>query len=133
MRVFKIIIICGLLISVGLLIRAMLNPRNQQFVAWATGGEEARATLIAASDPCVAAPFILPSAGFVGLLWNDPRGPYSRSRRHQGIDIFTNARPGTLPVVAVADGFVYRESDWVSTVIQRIPSDPFQPEQQIWV
>ncbi len=133
MRLFRYIIGAALLLSLIFLVRAWRNPRNQQFLTWATGDDDVRATLIAERDPCATAPFILPSEGFVGLLWNDPRGPYSQSRRHQGIDIFTDEAPGTQPVYAVADGFIYREDDWVATVIQRIPSDPLQPNQQIWV
>ncbi len=133
MRVFRYLIISGLILSLILLARTWLNPRNREFATWATGNENERATLIAERDPCAKAPFILPAEGYIGLFWNDPRSPYSQSRRHQGIDIFINEQPGTQPVYAVADGFIYREADWVSTVIQRIPSDPLQPGQQIWV
>jgi hypothetical protein len=30
------------------------------------------------------------------------------------------------------DGYLTRESDWISTIIIRIPQDPLNPEQQIW-
>lgn len=133
MRIFRFLVIGGLVLGIIFSVRAVLNPRNQTFFRWATGDENDQATLIAERDPCATAPFILPTEGFIGLLWNDPRGPYSQSRRHQGIDIFTNEPVGTQPIYAVADGYIYRESDWVSTVIQRIPSDPLQPNQQIWV
>src|SRR5688572_27593298 len=39
-------------------------------------------------EPCGDAPFLLPSSGLIGLLWNDPAGPYTIFRRHSGIDIF---------------------------------------------
>jgi murein DD-endopeptidase MepM/ murein hydrolase activator NlpD len=133
MRIFRLLVVGGLILGLILLIRAWRNPQNQALLRWATGDENARATLIAQRDPCATAPFKLPTDGFVGLLWNDPRGPYSQRRRHQGIDIFSNEPAGTQPVYAVADGFIYREADWVSTVIQRIPSDPLQPDQQVWV
>ena len=86
-------------------------------------------------EACPGAPFILPAEGFIGLLYNDPRGPYSRSNPHQGIDIFSPDRntPGLVPVYAAYDGFVHRESEWRSTLIQRVPEDPLQPNRQIWL
>ena len=36
------------------------------------------------------------------------------------------------PVYAAYPGYVTRQADWKSTVIIRIPSDPFQPGRQIW-
>lgn len=132
-RLARWLLLTALLLVALLVFRWWREPGNQDFVTWASGDEDARATLIAQSEPCVEAPFALPAEGWIGLFWNDPRGPYSQRRRHQGIDIFTREPPGTVPVYAVADGFIYREGDWVSTVIQRIPSDPLNPGQQIWV
>lgn len=113
---------------------ARRDPRNQDFVTWSGDDSAEKAALITVQrDPCPNAPFILPSDGFIGLLYSDPRGPYSESRRHQGIDIFTDQSPGTQPVYAAYDGYVTRQSDWTSTLIQRIPSDPLNSEQQIWI
>src|SRR5688572_32226874 len=36
-----------------------------------------RPNLITRRKQCSGAPFILPSDGFIGLLWADPAGPYS--------------------------------------------------------
>ena len=104
------------------------------FVKWWRGNSAEKAELVTIGrTPCTGAPFSLPTDGFIGLLYDDPRGPYSLTRRHQGIDIFIDDEPGTIPVYAVYDGYVRREDDWVSTIIQRIPSDPLNPDQQMWV
>jgi peptidoglycan LD-endopeptidase LytH len=110
------------------------NPAGQRFLHWWRGDDATRAALITVQrEACPGAPFILPSDGFVGLLYADPRGPYSARNPHQGIDIFSNADPGTTPVYAAADGYITREPTWVSSLIQRIPDDPLNPGQQIWL
>jgi hypothetical protein len=110
------------------------DPRDIAFLTWATGDNEQRIELITTQqDPCPGAPFILPTEGYIGLLYADPRGPYSRSSPHQGIDIFSNADPGLIPVYAAYDGYVTREDDWRSTLIQRVPSDPLNPDMQVWL
>ncbi len=107
---------------------------NQQFVQWAGGDENERQELITLQrDACPGAPFILPADGFIGLLYADPRGPYSRLRPHQGIDIFSNAEAGVTPVYAAYDGYVTRLPDWRSSLIIRVPEDPLQPSRQIWL
>ena len=75
----------------------------------------------------IAPPFILPADGFIGLLYADPSGPYSRSNPHQGIDIFSQGDPGQTPVYAAYDGYITRQEDWRSTLIQRVPVDPLEP------
>ncbi len=80
---------------------------------------------------CPGAPFILPSDGFIGLLWNDPAGPYTVLRTHTGIDIFGDGAPGTVPVYAAYDGWITRLPDWVSSVIIR-HDDPLQAGRTIW-
>ncbi len=106
----------------------------QQFRQWAWGDENERAALITTQrEACPGAPFILPADGFIGLLYNDPNSPYSRITPHQGIDIFSNTEPGMTPVYAAYDGYVTREPDWRSTLIQRVPDDPLNPGTQIWL
>lgn len=80
---------------------------------------------------CPGAPFLLPSEGFIGLLWADPAGPYTVLNRHSGIDIFGAGAPGTVPVYAAADGFLTRLPDWKSTIIIR-HNDPLEPGRIIW-
>ncbi|MFO7679628.1 MAG: M23 family metallopeptidase [Chloroflexota bacterium] len=110
------------------------DPRSQSFVQWATGDRFSRQDLVTVQrETCPGAPFILPTDGFIGLLYEDPRSPYSSRNPHQGIDIFSNADPGITPVYAAYDGFVTREDNWVSSLIIRIPKDPLDPERTIWL
>ncbi|MCB9452320.1 MAG: M23 family metallopeptidase [Anaerolineaceae bacterium] len=80
---------------------------------------------------CPGAPFILPSDGFIGLLWNDPAGPYTLLNTHTGVDIFGDGEPGEVPVYAAYDGYLTRLDSWFSTVIIR-HDDPLQPGRIIW-
>jgi hypothetical protein len=82
-------------------------------------------------SPCPGAPFLLPSDGLIGLLWNDPAAPYNMLHRHTGVDIFGDGAPGTVPVVAAYDGYLTRLPDWFATVIIR-HDDPLQPGRTIW-
>lgn len=85
----------------------------------------------AALVACPGAPFILPSEGFIGLLWADPAAPYTLFQRHTGIDIFGRGNPGTVPIYAAYDGYLSRLADWRSTVIIR-HDDPLQSGRTIW-
>ncbi len=58
---------------------------------------------------------------------------FKLNHKHQGIDIFAGTPSGETAVYSVYDGYLTRQSDWVSSVILRIPEDPLSPEQQIWV
>lgn len=84
-------------------------------------------------ENCPNAPFMIPTAGYIGLYYNDPSRPYNQRRPHQGVDIFSDEPIGTVPVYAVYDGYISHRWEWQSAVIQRIPSDPLNPGQQIWV
>lgn len=115
-------------------LRYLNDPQSQPFIQWATGDSTAREALITVQrDTCPGAPFILPADGFIGLLYEDPRGPYSARKPHQGIDIFSDTEPGITPVYAAYDGYVTREASWRSTLIIRVPQDPLQPDRQIWL
>ncbi|MFO7538506.1 MAG: M23 family metallopeptidase [Chloroflexota bacterium] len=110
------------------------DPRNQAFFTWRDGEPATREALVTVQrDSCPGAPFILPSDGFVGLFYADPRAPYTPRNPHQGIDIFSPGEPGVTPVYAAYDGYVTRESHWRSSLILRIPDDPLQPGRQIWL
>jgi murein DD-endopeptidase MepM/ murein hydrolase activator NlpD len=93
---------------------------------------QTRPDLVTLRDaPCPGAPFLLPSQGFIGLLWGDTARPYNLLRRHTGIDIFGDGEPGEVPVVAAHHGYLTRLDDWLSTVIIR-HDDPLQPGRTIW-
>ncbi|MFH1523943.1 MAG: M23 family metallopeptidase, partial [Chloroflexota bacterium] len=76
------------------------------------------------------APFIFPTDGLVGYLWDDS---FRAGKRHQGIDIFGGTDMGETPVVAAVSGYLTRLPEWRSAVIVRIPDDPLQPGRQIWL
>ena len=133
--IFLFVIIGALLLLAALFLnRSLGGGRASQFLAWAGGDQVTRAALITvARDACPGAPFVLPADGFIGLLYADPNGPYSTAAPHQGIDIFSNTEPGITPVYAAYDGYVTREPEWRSTLIQRVPDDPLQSGRQIWL
>lgn len=110
------------------------DPRNDAFVSWWTASYEDRLKLITARrEICPGAPFLLPADGYIGLLYGDPRPPYSNTHLHQGIDIFSPGEIGETPVYAAYDGYLTREVGWLSALIIRIPSDPLYPGRQIWL
>jgi len=74
-------------------------------------------------------PFLFPSDGYVGFLWDDS---FRLGHHHQGIDIFTSADSGETPVYAAYSGYLTRLPGWKSSLIIRIPDDPFLPGRQIW-
>jgi len=85
---------------------------------------------VAALARCDSAPFLFPTGGMIGFLWDDSFQP---GHRHQGIDIFAGTEAGVTPVYAAYDGYLTRLADWKSSVITRIPDDPLHPGRQIWL
>ena len=82
-----------------------------------------------AGQRCGIAPFIFPTNGFIGFLWDDS---FRLGHRHQGIDIFGGTPGNVTPVIAAYPGYLTRLQDWRSSLIIRIPNDPLQPGRQIW-
>ena len=136
-RLLLLLVFALLLLTGGVALtlwRSYGDPRSTPFLQWARGNNATREALIVTErEACPGAPFILPADGFIGLLYGDPRGPYSASSPHQGIDIFSNDAPGRVPVYAAYDGYVTRESNWKSSLIIRVPDDPLQPGREIWL
>jgi hypothetical protein len=83
-----------------------------------------------AGTQCDSAPFIFPTDGLIGFIWDDSFRP---AHRHQGMDIFAGTESGITAVIAAYPGYLTRQADWISTVIIRVPQDPLQPARQIWV
>ncbi|MEI7848041.1 MAG: hypothetical protein WCK35_19735 [Chloroflexota bacterium] len=86
--------------------------------------------VIAAGTRCADAPFIFPTTGMVGYLWDDS---FKVGHRHQGIDVFAGTDVNVTPVISAFPGFLSRQSDWKSSLIVRVPSDPLNPGRQIWL
>jgi murein DD-endopeptidase MepM/ murein hydrolase activator NlpD len=95
------------------------------------GDSRNRPALINERVACPNAPFLLPSTGLIGLLWDDPTIPYNILNPHTGLDIFGDGAPGSIPIYAAYDGFLSRQADWVSTVIIR-HADPLVAGRTIW-
>lgn len=109
------------------------GPRLMRLRAYWDNPDEYPQWTVAAGDRCPGAPFIMPSDGMIGFIWGDSFRP---GHVHQGIDVFaptTRDALGETPVLAVYDGYITRQADWRSALIQRVPSDPLQPERQIWL
>jgi hypothetical protein len=92
---------------------------NNYIVEWLTDPASHEVLKSEAFSRCPNAPFILPTEGFIGLLWNDASAPYNFTSRHTGLDIFGYGTVGTIPIYAVYEGWLTRHEDWRSTVSLR--------------
>jgi hypothetical protein len=103
--------------------------RTNRVIAWIRNPASHPEWVIQAGGRCGSAPFIFPTQGFPGFLWDDS---FRIGHRHQGIDIFSGTDAGVTPVISAHPGYLSRLPDWKSTVIIRIPDDPLHPGRQIW-
>jgi len=85
--------------------------------------------LVHHGERCGEAPFLLPTDGFIGYLYDDS---FRVGHRHQGLDIFGGTGGNVTPVVAAYSGYLTRLPEWKSSLIIRIPEDPLYPGRQIW-
>lgn len=111
-------------------VRTIRSGRHQQVLDFIRNPEDHEDWVIDEGSTCGSAPFLFPTRGFAGYLWDDS---FRMNIRHQGIDIFAGSEVGVTPIVAAYDGFLTRLPDWKSTVIIRVPSDPLEPGRQIWL
>lgn len=86
--------------------------------------------VIQVGSRCGNAPFIFPTTGLVGYLWDDM---FNAGHRHQGIDVFAGTDVNVTPVISAYPGYLTRLPEWRSSVIVRVPSDPLLPGRQIWL
>lgn len=107
------------------------NPlRSRRVISWIRNPPSHPDWLMEAKIRCdPSTPFLFPTQGYIGFLWDDSFRP---GHRHQGIDIFSKEGSGQTPVYAAYAGYLTRLPDWKSTVIIRIPDDPLHPGRQIW-
>jgi hypothetical protein len=130
--VIVILLALAALAAGGLFFRRSLRstPRHPRVMDFIRNPHQHEDWIIPAGTICPEAPFQFPTDGFIGYLWDDSFRPL---HRHTGLDIFGGSQPGVTPVYAAYDGYLARLPDWKSTLIQRIPSDPLQPQRQIWL
>ena len=78
--------------------------------------------MMTAGTRCGDAPFIFPTDGLAGFIWDDYSAPVTATRnRHFRRDGGRRHACGRgVP------GYLTRQSDWKSTVIIRVPDDPLQ-------
>lgn len=103
--------------------------RSANVLTWIRSPQSHPDWAVNAGQRCGKAPFILPTSGFIGYIWRDT---FRIGHTHQGLDIFGGTQADQTPVVAASSGYLTRHSDWKSSLIIRIPSDPLQPGRQIW-
>jgi len=106
------------------------NRRAAQVFAWMRDPTSHPELVMRAGARCGEAPFIFPTDGLVGFLWDDS---FRLGHSHQGLDIFSGTQAGVTPVIAAYPGYLSRLPDWKSSLIVRVPDDPLQPGRQIWL
>jgi len=106
------------------------SPRTAQIYQWFQDPSSLSDSMMTAGTRCGDSPFIFPTNGLVGFIWDDSFRP---GHRHAGIDIFSGTAVDITPVIAAFPGYLTRKPDWVSTIIIRLPQDPLNPSRQIWV
>jgi len=105
--------------------------RSTRLVEWIRDPAAHQEWSIKAGTRCAPdTPFLLPTDGLVGYLWNDS---FQAGKRHQGIDVFGGTEVGKTPIVSAYPGYLTRVSSWKSAVIIRVPDDPLQAGRQIWL
>jgi hypothetical protein len=133
-RVLLWLIITGVALGLGYYVYRTLRPssgRSLNVVEWLRNPSAHPEWAVQAGTRCLStAPFVFPTNGLIGYLWNDS---FKLGHRHQGLDIFGGTDIGITPVVSAYPGFLTRLPEWKSAVIVRIPSDPLHPDRQIWL
>jgi murein DD-endopeptidase MepM/ murein hydrolase activator NlpD len=126
-----ILIMLTSLVFIFYQLRTGSSFRTRQVISWIRNPNSHPEWMMNAKTRCTeSTPFLFPTDGFIGYLWNDSFRP---GHHHQGVDIFTDSKSGETPVYAVYDGYLTRLSDWKSSLILRIPEDPLDPHRQIWI
>ena len=125
---FVTIIIVALLLF-GLSYLSLRDQGIIQYVQHKQNPDSVELPIAAGLEQCAAGPFIIPTGGWIGILYGDSM---FGTRNHSGLDIFGLEGNGVTPVYAAYDGYVTRLPEWTSAVIIRHPNDPLQPGRQIW-
>lgn len=135
MRINKLVVVLvvGALAGLAYFTYTSLRPaaaRGQAVWAYFRDPNSQSGLVMNAGQQCAGAPFLFPTNGLVGFIWDDSFRP---GHRHSGIDIFAGSPVGVTPVIVAYPGYLTRLDEWKSTVIVRVPSDPLNPGRQIWV
>lgn len=128
-----IVLVAGVLAGLGLYFYRNFRPavaQGTRLRVWLQNPDAHPDWRLRAGTRCGNAPFLFPTDGYIGFVWGDS---FQVGHRHQGIDIFAGTGVGVTPVIAAYPGYLTRLTDWRSSVIVRVPSDPLQPGRQIWV
>jgi hypothetical protein len=134
----KVLLIAAFVIFLGIISGLYLvyrggfltNNRSRQVIAFIRNPSSKEVLVIPAGTRCGNAPFTMPTTGMIGFIWGDS---FRIGHQPSGIDIFGGTKAGVTPVYASYDGYLTRMEDWKSSLIIRIPSDPLNPDQQIWI
>jgi len=124
---FIVAIVAGILIHRSMTPTGSRSNHVWEFITDPSSHEEWKVT---AGTRCGEAPFLFPTTGMVGFLWDDS---FRIGHHHQGIDIFAGTEAGVTPIIAAYDGYLTRLVDWKSSIILRVPNDPLQAGRQIWL
>ncbi len=123
-------VIVLLLICAGILYIVRLDNRNVvHYIRYQQDPDAVELPVVAGLEQCTAAPFVMPTQGWVGVLYGDS---ILGTVNHSGLDIFGLEGNGVTPVYAAYDGYLTRLPEWTSAVIIRHPEDPLNPGRQIW-
>jgi len=128
-----VLILVGVLaVGAYLVYRIFFSPddRTKMVIGFLRNPDQYQDLVIPALSRCGDAPFIMPSTGMIGYIWDDS---FYIGHRHTGIDIFSGSAVGEASIYAAYDGYLTRLEGWKSSIIIRIPSDPLQPDRQIWI
>ena len=128
-----LMIIATVVVTAGITAYYLYRPnatRVNKFRQWMRNPAAHPDWKLAAGSQCGTAPFLFPTEGLAGFLWGDSFG---LRHTHQGIDVFAGTDVGITPVVSAYPGYLTRLPEWKSAVIVRVPSDPLQPGQQVWL
>jgi murein DD-endopeptidase MepM/ murein hydrolase activator NlpD len=133
-RILLWLIFLGTVVGLGYFLYRYMRPssgRSIHVIDWLRNPSIHSDWAVQAGTRCLPdAPFVFPTDGFIGYLWNDS---FKIGHRHQGLDIFGGTGIGVTPVVSAYPGFLTRLPEWKSAVIVRVPSDPLHPGRQIWL
>jgi peptidoglycan LD-endopeptidase LytH len=133
-RLLAAAIILGILAGAGFIAYRMIRSktgRSVRVLEWIRNPQSHPDWLVQAGTRCTPdAPFMMPTDGLIGYLWDDS---FRVGHRHSGLDIFGGTQVGVTPVKAAYPGYLTRLPGWKSAVIVRLPEDPLQPGRQIWL